>query len=123
MSTINGSNKNLYTIVREDIIRQVITNVINPGEKVTSVRQQALALKVNPQTVQKAYNGLIEQGVLVPKRGSGNYLTTDTEVLQNLKNEFIDENIQVFLHFLTDYKVEIDYVIAKLKENDEQNQS
>jgi GntR family transcriptional regulator len=49
----------------------VAAGVYKPNEMVPSVRQQALQLLVNPNTVQRAYEHLERQGVLVSRRGSG----------------------------------------------------
>ncbi len=42
-----------------------------PEERVPSVREMAVRLRVNPLTVQKAYRLLIDQGVLVSRPGAG----------------------------------------------------
>ncbi len=49
----------------------VAAGVYKPGELVPSVRQQAVHLLVNPNTVQRAYEHLEREGILVSKRGSG----------------------------------------------------
>jgi GntR family transcriptional regulator len=49
----------------------VAAGVYKPGELVPSVRQQALQLLVNPNTVQRAYEHLERDGLLVSRRGSG----------------------------------------------------
>src|SRR5450755_2354874 len=53
----------------------VAAGVYKPGELVPSVRQQALHLLVNPNTVQRAYEHLEREGVLVSRRGSGMAVT------------------------------------------------
>ena len=49
----------------------VAAGVYKPGELVPSVRQQAVHLLVNPNTVQRAYEHLERERVLVSRRGSG----------------------------------------------------
>lgn len=49
----------------------VAAGVYKPGELVPSVRQQAVNLLVNPNTVQRAYEHLEREGVLISRRGSG----------------------------------------------------
>ena len=48
-----------------------------PGEMVPSVRQMAVTLLVNPNTVQRAYEHLERQGILSSRRGSGMAVTDD----------------------------------------------
>lgn len=49
----------------------VAAGVYRPGDLVPSVRQQALALLVNPNTVQRAYDELERDGLLVSRKGIG----------------------------------------------------
>lgn len=116
--SINGS-KNLYESIKHEIIRKIITKELLPGEKITSVRQQAINMNVNPQTVQKAYNMLIEQGLLTSKPGSGNFVTSNKNKIDGIRNMFIDKNIDQFISFIDDYEVDKKYVINRIKEKDE----
>lgn len=117
MLTLNGSSKSLVDIVVETVIKEILTEQICPGDKVTSVREQAKVLKVNPQTVQKAYNLFIAEEILIPKQGSGNYLTTDKQLLDEIRSQFIDRKIAEFISLIDDYNIDRDYAISKIKEN------
>ena len=55
----------------------VAAGVYKPGELVPSVRQMALKALVNPNTVQRAYEHLEREGILVSRRGSGMAVTED----------------------------------------------
>ncbi len=61
--------------IYEQIVRQVVSAVadglLQPGELVPSVREVSRELLVNPNTVQRAYRQLQDQGILQPVRGTG----------------------------------------------------
>src|ERR1700683_1894711 len=61
----------IFRQIVDGICAAVAAGVYKPGELIPSVRQQAVALLVNPNTVQRAYEHLERQGLLVGRRGSG----------------------------------------------------
>jgi GntR family transcriptional regulator len=72
------------------VYRQIIDQVhsarasgkIGPGERLPTVRQLAVDLKVNPNTVVRAYRELELTGVLTTHQGTGTFLT-DAKLEQN----------------------------------------
>jgi|SRR5271170_1813810 len=61
----------IFRQIVDGICAAVAAGVYKPGELIPSVRQQAVALLVNPNTVQRAYEQLERDGLLVGRRGSG----------------------------------------------------
>ena len=60
----------------EDGVRQLVgSGVWAPGAAVPSVRALATELLINPATVSKAYQRLVDGGVLVGKRGEGTFVS------------------------------------------------
>ena len=71
----------------------------NNGDRIPSVRELAINIEVNPNTVMRTYGYLQEKGIIYNKRGIGYFLADDayTETLQLRKDEFIkDELPQIF---------------------------
>src|SRR5207248_4270868 len=54
--------------------RLIALGVLKPGAAVPSMRDLARDLRVNPNTVARAYQRLPEAGVLAERRGGGTYL-------------------------------------------------
>ena len=54
--------------------RLINLGALHPGAAVPSMRDLARDLRVNPNTVARAYTRLIESGVLTVKRGEGTYV-------------------------------------------------
>ena len=61
----------IFQQIMDGVCAAIAAGVYRPGEMVPSVRQQAVALVVNPNTVQRAYEQLERDGLLVSRRGSG----------------------------------------------------
>ena len=76
-----SSPEPLYLQIAEMIRTERLTGRWRSGDRVPTVRDMALALRINPNTVAKAYKLLQEEGVLASRPGGGNYivpLTQDT---------------------------------------------
>ncbi len=64
--------KPIYEQIKDGLRRLVLSNVIRQDEKLPSVRELAGQLAINPNTIQKAYRELEQEGYIymVPGRGS-----------------------------------------------------
>ena len=59
MVTINyRDGRPIYEQVKDDLRRLVVTGAMRPGEKLPSVRELAVSLAINPNTIQRAYREL-----------------------------------------------------------------
>ena len=64
----------IWRQIEEGVRRLIALGALTPGAPVPSMRDLARDLRVNPNTVQRAYTRLIEGGVLIVKRGEGTYV-------------------------------------------------
>ena len=64
----------IWRQIEEGIRRLVVTGGIEPGLAVPSVRELARELRVNPNTVAKAYQRLADAGLLQVRRGEGTFV-------------------------------------------------
>ncbi len=66
------SKRDVYLEIAERYEKYITLGVIKPGEKLPSVRTAASELRVNPNTVQRAYSLLEEKGLIrsMPKKGA-----------------------------------------------------
>lgn len=63
----------IYEQIKDDLRRLVVSGVIAEGEKLPSVRQLAAELAINPNTIQRAYTELENEGYLETQPGRGSY--------------------------------------------------
>lgn len=64
----------IWRQIEEGVRRLIALGALQPGASVPSVRDLAKDLRVNPNTVARAYQRLTEGGVLTVKRGEGTYV-------------------------------------------------
>ena len=61
----------IYKQIVEQLSRAIETGVYAPGESLPSQRTLAVELRVNPNTVQRAFDELLRDGVIESQRGRG----------------------------------------------------
>lgn len=92
----------IYTQIVDLIKFDFVAGDLKPGDKLDSVRDYALKLKVNPNTVQKAYQEIERLGLAESKRGLGTFMTEDVSVrdsvLEELAIAYTAEYIQNMRH-------------------------
>src|SRR5512135_1121139 len=64
----------IWSQIEESVRYLVASGALRPGETVPSVRDLARDQKVNPNTVAKAYQRLVEAGILETRRGEGTFV-------------------------------------------------
>ncbi|HEX7681122.1 MAG TPA: GntR family transcriptional regulator [Thermoanaerobaculia bacterium] len=67
----------IWRQIEEGVRRLIALGALQPGASVPSVRDLAKDLRVNPNTVARAYQRLAEGGVLSVKRGEGTYVADE----------------------------------------------
>lgn len=88
----------IYKQLREMVVQRIIDGTFPEGEAVPSVRQVAADYQVNHLTVSKAYQELVDAGLLEKRRGLGMFvkcgacgLVTDDE-----QHRFVHEDVPAF---------------------------
>ena len=67
----------IWKQIEEGVRRLVAAGVLEPGAPAPSVRELAKDLQVNPATVAKAYQRLVDAGLLGVRRGEGTFVLGD----------------------------------------------
>ena len=87
----------------EQICVMIVKKELLPKNKVFSVRELALKIGVNPNTVQKAYEILESKKIIYSVRGSGWYVGEDLEIALNVVKELSNKKT-------TDYSRDMEQV-------------
>ena len=67
----------IWKQIEDGVRRMIQLGSLRPGESVPSVRDLAKSLRVNPNTVARAYQRLTDLGVLAVRRGEGTYVADE----------------------------------------------
>lgn len=89
----------VYEQLKRQIRLAIATGQLSDGDRLTSIRDLSIALRINPNTVAKAYRQLEAEGFLEIRAGSGAYVHIDNELIKSdrvvltaiLVDEFISE--------------------------------
>lgn len=108
-------NKPIYRQIIDYSFGQILTGAWAAGERIPSVRELSVFLSVNSHTVLKAYEYLQNEGIIVPKRGMGFYLTSDAldHVNQARRQEFFDTTLRDLFNEMKLLDISIDEVIQQ----------
>ncbi|HMA98480.1 MAG TPA: GntR family transcriptional regulator [Wenzhouxiangella sp.] len=74
MSTHWDDNQPIYWQLRERTVAAILDGALNEGQPLPSVRQVAVDFQVNPLTVSKAYQSLVDDELVEKKRGVGMFV-------------------------------------------------
>ena len=80
--------------------RGIIAGVIADGEELPSRRVLSALLGVNPNTVQKAYRMLEEEGLIQSHSGAKSYVVLDSAVKERIRSELLESDARSVIHSL-----------------------
>ncbi|KAJ49754.1 DNA-binding transcriptional regulator YhcF (GntR family) [Clostridium tetanomorphum] len=87
----------IYIQIMNYIKENIISGKLNPGDKLPSVRDMSALLKVNPNTLQRAYQELERENVTYTQRGMGTFVKEDEKMIEALKKDMAKEVIDLFI--------------------------
>ncbi len=88
----------IYIQIAERLCDEIIASVWSSGKRLPSVRELAVSIEVNPNTVLRSFSHLEQQQVIYKKRGMGYFVSQDaiTHILKIRKQEFINRQVPAF---------------------------
>ncbi len=113
----NFDNERPIYIQLVEIIRiQIVSGKLAKGQRIPSVRELALIMKVNPNTMQKALAELENQKLLYTERTNGKFVTEDEELIENVKKELAQEKVNNYLKSMNSIGISLEESIEYLQE-------
>jgi DNA-binding transcriptional regulator YhcF (GntR family) len=87
--------KGIYLQIAEQMRDRILQGEWAEGERIPSIRELAVMLGVNPNTVTKSYQALTDRNIIENQRGLGYFVAHDAKrtILREMKNEFVDEEL------------------------------
>lgn len=103
-------NKPIYQQLMNRISGEIVRGERKTGGKLSSVRDYALEVGVNVNTIQRVYRELERQDIVKTKRGQGTFVTENQELLAALREKMKGEVVR---HFIKDMK-EMGYCVEEM---------
>src|SRR6204780_2826015 len=88
-----NDNQPIYRQLRDRVVAMILDGVLNEGDPLPSVRNVAAESRVNPLTVLKAYQQLVDEQFVEVKRGRGMFVNAGARslLLQGERRKFLAE--------------------------------
>lgn len=95
----------IYLQIADHFCEQILLQKWNAGDRIPSVREIAVEIEVNPNTVMRTYTYLQDKGIIFNKRGIGYFVSEDgfDKTLSLRKEDFVSQELPRFfkaLHLL-----------------------
>lgn len=81
----------IYEQVVEKFRHLILSSALPPGGRMPSVRQLAMELSINPNTIQRAYTQLEQEGLIYPVKGKGNFITDSENIREISRKSYMEE--------------------------------
>ncbi len=83
----------IYRQIRDLVVEMILDRVLNEGDPLPSVRQISAEYRVNPLTVLKSFQQLVDEQLVEKKRGRGMFVKADARdlLLQGERQKFLTE--------------------------------
>jgi len=116
MSWQFSNDKAIYLQIMDKIVEGIINGEYPLESKLPSVRELAADIKVNPNTVQKAYSELESLNIIAAQSTSGRFVTKDMSLLQSQKDLLINGHVEDFIEKMRSLKIEDKQILNYIKE-------
>src|ERR1700739_3918572 len=88
-----NDNQPIYRQLRDRVVAMILDGVLKEGDSLPSVRNVAAEYRVNPLTVLKGYQELVDEGLVETRRGRGMFINVGARdlLLQGERQKFLAE--------------------------------
>lgn len=104
----------IYLQIIRFIKRGIVAGSIHDQDEVPSRRMLSALLGVNPNTIQKAYHLLEEEGIMVSKTGAKSFVTISDADIQRIRMELLCKETMLWIDAMKEMKVSKDEAEALL---------
>ena len=111
----------IYSQLVDKIKLSIVSGQLPPGEKLSTVRDLAAEAKVNPNTMQRAFQELEREGLVFSQRSSGRFVTEDMEVIMEAKKAMARQYILRFMENMEKLGYTPQEIINLIKEGKEED--
>lgn len=110
----------IYRQIAERIRADVLSGTLEPDEQVMSTTQYAAHFRINPATAAKAFQQLVDEGVLYKRRGIGMFVSPDarSRLRAEHRGRFFEDVVDPMVAEAVAIGVPLDAVIDRIQQHD-----
>lgn len=114
-------DKPIYQQLIDRILGDIMRGTLAAGEKLPSVREYAVDVGVNANTMQRVYKELEQMEITETRRGQGSFVTENQEKITALRNEMKEQLVTTFLQNVAAFGFTTDEIVKCLQERGGEN--
>jgi len=114
MSAIWNDSQPIYWQLKERTVAMILDGTLAEGEPLPSVRTVASEFQLNPITVSKSYQALVEEGLVEKRRGLGRFVCDGArrKLIASERAKFLNEEWPALLSRLEQLGLSIDELLS-----------
>ena len=111
----------IYRQLRDRVVAMILDGVLKQGDPLPSVRQVAADFQINPITVSKAYQELVDENLVEKRRGLGMYVTEGARsaLMKSERDRFLSDEWPALYARLTRLGLSLDELMAAERHDEE----
>ncbi|MCL1790613.1 MAG: GntR family transcriptional regulator [Peptococcaceae bacterium] len=87
----------IYRQIILQFSRAFVRGDIQPGDRIPSIRELSVILKVNTNTIQRAYQEMERDKLISSKRGTGYFFTEDENMTEQIRRDLAQDSLRRFV--------------------------
>ena len=107
----------VYVQVVRYFKEQIANGTIEPGEEMPSRRELANKLKINPNTVQRAYKEMEELGLIYTEGNLPSKVTKDEKIIRTVREDLLTEAVHHFVSSIQALHIPLDEIIPLIEKS------
>lgn len=117
------NNIPIYIQIVNRIKEKIARNELKKGTQLLSIREYAVKLKVNSNTIRKAYNELENNDIIFKKRGIGTFVTENDQIINKTKEEMVFKLVNDYINGMRSIGYKDENILIEVKEGLYDNES
>ena len=119
MNVTWNDNAPIYRQLRDRVVAMILDGVLKQGDALPSVRQVAADFQLNPITVSKAYQELVDEQLVEKRRGLGMYVTEGARdaLMRSERDRFLSEEWPLLYARLKRMNLDLPTLMASAERN------
>lgn len=108
-------NKSIFMQLADHIRFEIYSGKRHSGSKIESIRDMALKLEVNPNTIKKVYKVLQDEGLIYTNSTLGYFVNEDDDLINRNRDRYINNKLEEFLNILKECNLNEKDIIKYMK--------
>jgi DNA-binding transcriptional regulator YhcF (GntR family) len=106
----------IYQQIVNRFSHSLVRGELTPGDRIPSIRDLAIGLKVNTNTIQRAYQEMEREELIFSQRGTGYFVMKGENIVDRVKDKMLQESMSRFLQEMRSLGFNDLEILTQLKE-------